>query len=155
VNEFKNDSDIKEGKEALYNLHVTQTAVAKSFTNFLTPFGLTPQQFNLLRIIRGAKQETVCLKDIRERLVDRSSDVPRLVKRLEVKGLIKREYDSLDKRQSNLSLDKEGSQLLKKIDEADPDFPYNLLGEVSHEDLKQWNSLTEKIKRAVEERIGH
>lgn len=149
TSEYENNG-IEQGHKALYNLHITSSAISKAFSDFLEPFDLTPQQFNLLRILRGAGEEALCLKDVKERLVDRNSDVPRLVKRMELKGLIKRECDSCDKRQSNLTLDNKGSDLLSKIDAKDKAFPYNLMGGLSTSDLEKWNELTLKILNSID-----
>lgn len=141
---------MKEGHKALYNLHITSSAVSKAIGDFLESFDLTAQQFNLLRILRGSGKEALCLKDVKERLVDRNSDVPRLVKRMELKGLIKRECDSCDKRQSNLTLDEKGIALLAKIDAKDNTFPYSLMSGISDSDFEKWNELTIKILNSIE-----
>jgi DNA-binding MarR family transcriptional regulator len=143
--------ELIEGHRALYNLYITSSTLNKAFVDFLEPFDLTPQQFNLLRILRGADEDSLCLKDVKERLVDRNSDVPRLVKRMELKGLIKRKSDACDKRQSNLRLDVRGSELLAYIDKKDTEFPYSLVSGVSVEDLELWNQLTEKLLASIEE----
>jgi DNA-binding MarR family transcriptional regulator len=82
----------------------------------LKPFGISPQQFNVLRILRGANQEPIRLTDITERMVDRNSNATRLVEKLRQKGLLKREICKANRRQVDILITQKGQDLLSEID---------------------------------------
>lgn len=89
--------------------------------NVLEPFGITQQQFNALRILRGQmKIERVgsfSTNDLRDELLDKSADVSRLVDRLVEKGLVTKIPCTMDSRRVNLSLSQQGEELLSHIDD--------------------------------------
>jgi DNA-binding MarR family transcriptional regulator len=94
----------------LYNLHAA----------FLKKFDITPEQFNVLRILRGSHPKPMMLADITCRMIDKNSNATRLVEKLRVKGLVKREICKNNRRQVDISLTYKGLKLLANIDhEAD------------------------------------
>jgi DNA-binding MarR family transcriptional regulator len=85
--------------------------------NFLDPFEITQQQFNILRILRGQFPEAISTLDIRERMIISGSDTSRLVDRLQAKGLVEKENCKHDKRKVDVKISNKGLQLLSSIDE--------------------------------------
>ncbi|MBU6323869.1 MAG: MarR family transcriptional regulator [Bacteroidetes bacterium] len=84
---------------------------------FLRSHGLSHEQFNVMRIIRGQKNKAVCVKDITARMLERSSNTTRIIDKLEAKGLVARRPSPNDKRELHIVLTESGSALLKKMDQ--------------------------------------
>ncbi len=85
-------------------------------------YELTPQQYNVLRIVRGQKTKSANLKLITQRLLDRWSDVSRLIDNLVGKGYLEKEKNIFDKRNIVISLTEKGLKVLKDLDMIDKTF---------------------------------
>jgi len=105
---------------------------------------ITGQQFNILRILRGAGKPISTLQ-IRQRMLDKMSDTSRIVDRLVLKGLVKKNTCTNDKRLVDVSITDKGRKLLEKLDlfEAEMDA---VLGTLSTEEVNMLNSLLDKIR---------
>lgn len=115
----------------------------------LEAFDLTQQQFNALRIVRGAEPARLTTKDIKERLLDRSSDVSRLTSRLIAKGLLTKAPCPEDKREIEIGLSAMGRELLAKIDQQMDSLDALIQG-VSSEEAIQLAGLLEKVLKKIE-----
>ena len=105
---------------------------------------ITGQQFNILRILRGAGKPISTLQ-IRQRMLDKMSDTSRIVDRLVLKGLVKKNTCTNDKRLVDVSITDKGRKLLEKLDlfEAEMDA---VLGTLSTEEVNMLNTLLDKIR---------
>lgn len=114
-------------------------------TNFFGKFDLTPQQYNILRILRGQYPDPVNINLLKERMLDKMSDASRLVERLKIKGLVDKNISKNDKRHAQVIINNNGLNLLKKIDELDDNFDkaFSLL---NTEETKTLNSLLDKLR---------
>jgi len=106
-----------KGQEAILGLLKTADLVRRLIANVLEPYGVTPQQYNVLRILRGAGSEGIPTLAIRERMVEQTPGITRLLDRLEAKGWAERKRCSDDRRQVLCFLTPQGAQLLKELDE--------------------------------------
>lgn len=79
----------------------------------LKNFGLTHEQYNVLRILKGKSPDEMCVKDIAGRMIEKSSNVPRIIDRLVLKKLVKRTNDANDKRHTVMSLTVAGLNILE------------------------------------------
>jgi DNA-binding MarR family transcriptional regulator len=79
-------------------------------------FGITPEQFNVLRILRGSHPKALRLADITCRMIDKSSNATRLVEKLRKKDLLKREICPNNRRQVDISITAKGIEVLRQID---------------------------------------
>lgn len=79
----------------------------------LKNFGLTHEQYNVLRILKGKSPDEMCVKDIAGRMIEKSSNVPRIIDRLVLKKLVKRTNDANDKRHTVMSLTGAGLNILE------------------------------------------
>ena len=104
---FKN-SVHKASLNILYTAWWLKTITCKE----LKEFGLTHEQFNVLRILRGKYPEQMCVKDIASRMIEKNSNVPRIIDRLETKKLVKRTQGEADGRQTVISLTQAGNAIL-------------------------------------------
>lgn len=86
------------------------------------PFNISIQQYNVLRILRGSNPTPLMLSDISSRMIDKNSNATRLVEKLRVKGLVKREICNNNRRQVDISITQKGLNLLTEIEVNAEDF---------------------------------
>ena len=99
---------------ALTVLHTASTMLNHHRT-LLKPHGITPEQFNILRILRGQQGRPLALRDISGRMIDRNSNTSRLVDKLMAKGLVRRETCPSDRRRVDIALTAEGAELTTQL----------------------------------------
>ena len=109
--------------------------------------GITAQQYNILRILRGADKPISTLQ-IRERMLDKMSDTSRIVDRLVIKTLAKKSICEDDKRLVDVSISSRGIKLLEKIDLHEKDMDA-ILGNLSEAEAKTLNKLLDKIRNSA------
>lgn len=104
-------------EKALVNLLFTHNWVNDQLKTTLSPFDITPKQYNILRILNGAT-EPLTTSEIRVRMIDKMSDITRLIERMLKKNLVFRKMNSEDKRLVDISITAEGKALLAEIKES-------------------------------------
>jgi DNA-binding MarR family transcriptional regulator len=102
-------------QKALINLIFTSNWVMSRQQDFFKPFGITSQQFNILRILKGCYPKGISGTEIKSRMLDKNSDVSRLLDRLAGKGLVERKVCPVDKRASDIFITTDGLALLEKL----------------------------------------
>jgi DNA-binding MarR family transcriptional regulator len=107
------------GLEEEVYLSIIRTAEALSWgvAETLKGSDLTPAQYNVLRILRGAAPDGATCGQISERMVTKDSDITRLLERLDTRGLISRARDGQDRRYITVKITPEGLELLSSLDE--------------------------------------
>jgi len=138
---FRNDH-----QKAMINLVYTYNWVTEQFRNILERGDLTSQQFNILRILRGAGEPLSTLQ-IRQRMLDKMSDTSRIVDRLIVKGLVKKNVCKSDKRLVDVSITDKGRKVLEKIDKYENEMDA-IAGNLSGADAKTLNKLLDKLRNS-------
>ena len=103
-------------QEAMLNLERTTAVLSHAIAEALKPHGITPTQYNVLRILRGAGADGLCRNEIGCRLVTAMPDVTRLLDRMEEQGLILRERGTDDRRMVRTRLTRKGLDLVGKAD---------------------------------------
>jgi DNA-binding MarR family transcriptional regulator len=104
-------------QEATLGLLRTADAVKRSLAQVIAPHGITPQQYNVLRILRGAGPDGIPTLTIGERMIEQTPGVTRLVDRLERKGLVARTPCPKDRRRVFCRITAKGLELLKELDD--------------------------------------
>lgn len=132
-------------QRATVNLLYTYNYVMEKIREILGPYDITIQQYNVLRIIKGAKGDAISTSDIRDRMVDKNSDTSRMVERLCKKGLIKKETCCNDKRRVDLCLSFVGETLIEEVSSLDYKFD-GILKNLSAEEAFQLGELLDKIR---------
>jgi len=133
-----------EYQKAGINLIYTFNWVTEQTKNLFEKNGLTAQQFNILRILRGAGEPLSTLQ-IRQRMLDKMSDTSRIVDRLIIKGLVKKNISKDDKRLVDVSITDKGKKLLAKLD-GHQDEMDAVLSNLSDSEAKTLNKLLDKIR---------
>ena len=103
-------------QEAQLNLERTAAVLFHRFANTFKAFDITPTQYNVLRILRGAGTSGLCRNDVRDRLISQVPDVTRLLDRMVVAGLVARERDATDRRLVTTRITRQGLALLSRLD---------------------------------------
>lgn len=103
-------------QEAYLSLGRTWSLLEHVVAEALKPYGITPTQYNVLRILRGAGKQGLCRSEVMERMIARVPDATRLLDRMEAAGLIVRERSREDRRFVTTRVAKEGVQLLDDLD---------------------------------------
>lgn len=133
-----------EYQKSIINLIYTFNWMNEKINRWFEPFDITQQQFNILRILRGAGQPLSTLQ-IRQRMLDKMSDTSRIVDRLVKKGMVKKSVCREDRRLVDVLLTDKGKKLLQTMDgmneEMDSIFKY-----LSEEEAHQLNTLLDKIR---------
>jgi len=104
-------------QKAVVNLLFTSGWFNSLHQNELKPFKISPQQYNILRILRGSYPNPVTVKSLMERMLDRMSNASRLVEKLVQRGLVKRTVCPHDRRAVDVVITGEGLRFLEKIEE--------------------------------------
>ena len=87
-----------------------------AFAEALRPHGITPTQYNVLRILRGAGAAGLCRNEVRDRMVSPGPDTTRLLERMEDQGLISRDRDNPDRRFVTARITDAGQELLADLE---------------------------------------
>lgn len=133
----------------IVNLHFTYLRLTESFQALLKEHDLTSTQYNVLRILRGQKQVPASIGLIKERMIERNSDVSRVIDRLLKKDIIERKENKHDRRQRDIIINKKGLDLLGIIDESEINFK-NSFDNISESEVQLLNDLLDKIRATPE-----
>lgn len=114
--EIKQSKFKSEQQKAILNILFTANWIQNLQKEFFEPYGITGQQFNILRILRGQHPNRICAYELKSRMLDKNSDVSRLLDRLIGKKLIDKSPHKQDKRASEIRITSRGLALLNEID---------------------------------------
>lgn len=142
---IQSDKFRDEVHKASLNILYTAWWLKTLLSRELKMFGLTHEQYNVLRILRGKYPDPLCVRDIASRMIEKSSNVPRIVDRLVVKKLVKRSASEIDRRETVITLTQTGKELLAastaRVDAAIADKVT-----MGPEDARLLNRLLEKLR---------
>jgi DNA-binding MarR family transcriptional regulator len=136
--------------EAMVSLHRTADQLQGRFSDMLKPYGLSPTQFNALRILRGAGEAGRACSEIAERMVNRDPDITRLLDRLERRGLAARSREGRDRRVIITRITPAGLELLRGLDRPIEEFNRKQLGHLSDPQLRALVKLLEVVRELAE-----
>ena len=138
--EFKN-----EFQKTGINIIFTFNWLDARTRSFLKNYDLTPQQYNILRILRGQYPNPSTINLLKERMLDKMSDASRLVERLRVKELLERTPSSEDRRSVNFLFSQKGLDLLAEIDKYFHEYE-KVFNSLTVEDATILNQLLDKLR---------
>ena len=136
-------SKFKNSKvKAFINIKYTSNWLSSKENDFFKPYGISPQQFNILRILRGAS-EPIKVQVIKDRMIERAPNATRLMDKLCDKKLIERVRCEHDRRVVYINISKQGLELLTTIDTS---LNFDFLENLSEEEAEQLSNLLDKIR---------
>ncbi|MFM8348925.1 MAG: MarR family winged helix-turn-helix transcriptional regulator [Bacteroidota bacterium] len=130
----------------MVHLIYTVSHLLNSISEVTQRYGITRQQYNVLRILRGQHPGTASINLIKERMMDKMSDCSRLVDRLEAKQLISRSVCPTDKRAVDIRITTAGLDLLTEMEPSIAAVEKSF-GNLSTEDITEFNRLLDQINR--------
>jgi DNA-binding MarR family transcriptional regulator len=123
-------------QEAYLSIGRTEAELSDGFERALRPYGISPAQYNVLRILRGAGPDGLCRNEIRDRLLSRMPDVTRLLDRMEDGGLVTRVRSDADRRLVSTRLTDRGRALVDQLDQPVAEEHERQLGHLSEDQLR-------------------
>lgn len=140
--------------KAVLNVLYTANWLEDLIRRQLKPFGVSHEQYNVLRILRGNHPDSYALQEIRDRMLNRWSNASRLVEKLRKKGYVTRRQSKENRRKVEIEITKQGLQLLEEIeDEVPMDSLYRkgLSSEEARRLSDKLDQMREKMDQALEE----
>lgn len=148
---MKIEEEIKQTKfksahqKAVLNLLFTANWIQNKQKELFEPFGITGQQYNMLRILRGQHPKPIPAVEIKSRMLDKNSDVSRLLDRLIGKKLVKKNQCPNDKRATDISITETGLDLLNTLDASINNLDSKYMA-LSNEEAKQLSELLDRSR---------
>lgn len=133
-------------EEAYLNIQRTANALSQRIAELLRGHDLTPAQYNVLRILRGAGERPLNASDIAGRMITRDPDVTRLVDRLEKRGLVERWRCTEDRRVVWTRISPAGRELIDPLDDGIDELHRSMLGHMAPEKLQTLVELLEEAR---------
>lgn len=131
--------------KAIVNILFTNSYIVSKQNSFLKPFGLSPEQYNVLRILRGQNGNPITVSSIQDRMLNKMSNASRLVEKLKQKGLVLREECPADRRQVDIMITQKGLDLLDQLEEGIVGQNRNLI-KLETGEVDQLNLLLDKLR---------
>ena len=143
-NEINQHKFRNEHQKSAINIVYTHNWLTERMYKIFDQWEITAQQFNILRILRGAGAPLSTLQ-IRQRMLDRMSDTSRIVDRLVIKGLVKKSVCKNDRRLVDVIITDKGRKLLEKLDEYN-DLLDGVMKNLTEEEARMLNELLDKLR---------
>ena len=145
--DIKQEKFANEFEKVVVNVLYTGSWLYTLNAGRLKKHGITSEQYNVLRILRGNNPKPMMLSDIACRMIDRSSNATRLVEKLRVKGLVKREICKSNRRQVDIMITEKGLALLAEVDKQADSWLENLKS-LTKTEARELNRLLDKLRRS-------
>jgi DNA-binding MarR family transcriptional regulator len=136
--------------EAGVALQRTADRVQWRLSEMLKTFGLSPTQYNALRILRGAGAEGRSCSEIAERMINHDPDITRLVDRLERRGLVSRSREGRDRRVITTRITPAGMELLATLDRPVEEFGRKMLGPLGEQQIRTLIQILQAVREQAE-----
>lgn len=143
---LKSTSPLPVARKTVLNLMYTQNIVADQFSDLLKPFEISPEQFNVLRILRGQKGSPANMSLLQERMLAKTSNTTRLVDKLLLKQLVTRKVCPANRRKIEVLITQKGLDLLLEIDPQIDAHEQLFANNLTAEELETLNNLLDKFR---------
>lgn len=144
--EIKSTIEIDINKKVMLNLNFARNTITDKFNEVLKPYGLSGEQFNVLRILRGQKNAVVNMNLIQDRMLTKNSNTTRLIDKLLNKELVTRAVCTDNRRKMNIKITQKGLDVLNELDVKVLVHENKFTDNLNLEELNQLNALLEKIR---------
>ena len=132
--------------KAVINLMLTGNYIVEHLNSFLKIHGLTVQQYNILRILRGQDGLPINLNGLQNHMIHKMSNTTRLVEKLRIKELLERKVCESNRRKIEIVITDKGLGLLAGLDQLLIDFEKSLVHKLSKEEIGTLLELLNKVK---------
>lgn len=144
--EIQQSKFASEFQKAHVNILFTAAWLNQETGRVLKPYGISVQQFNILRILRGMNPKPATIKMLTERMIDKMSNASRLVDKLEQKGLVTRTECGKDRRRVDVSITQKGLELIDNASDSMEKQMHVKAGTLTTEMAVQLNNLLDQIR---------
>ena len=134
-----------EYHKGMINLTYTTNHLSYKFLQFLKKHDVTEQQYNILRVLRGFNDGPSSIGFLKERMLDKNSDVSRIVDKLYERKLVERSENKEDRRQKDVRITEDGLKLLLRMDCIEKDVD-KFLNKLTEDEVITLNKLLDKIR---------
>jgi DNA-binding MarR family transcriptional regulator len=131
--------------KAIVNLLYTHSYIVSKQSSLFKPFGLSPEQYNVLRILRGQNENPITVSSIQERMLNKMSNASRLVEKLKQKKFVVRNECPTDRRQVDILITEKGMEVLNQLEEEIYGLNRKLV-QLPEDEVDQLNSLLDKLR---------
>ena len=135
-----------EYEKAFLNVLYTSNWLTSHNARLLKPYGLTGQQYNILRILRGQHPKPATIRLLTERMLDKMSNASRLVEKLRKKEFVERDPCQEDRRQVNVKISDKGLALLEQLDGVLSAMDHLLVNSITEEEALELNRILDKMR---------
>ncbi|MEI6947432.1 MarR family transcriptional regulator [Paraflavisolibacter sp. H34] len=139
------DTFVSIHQKAMINVLFSYGWIMERIKNFLAHEDITPQQFNILRILSRSLPEPLSTMRIRERMIDKMSDTSRIVDRLVAKELVRKEVSAKDRRLVDVTITPKGVALLKVLEKV-LDQMDEMMSNLTDEEARLLSNLLDKLR---------
>ena len=136
--------------EAVLNLHFTSNWLLRIVQGELNAFGISHEQYNILRILRGNREGTYCLGDVQQRMLNRTANTTRLVEKLRKRGPVSRRPNPTNRRMVGVRITRAGLDLLEEMDGPIQEMDARMQAALSGEDASRLTEILEGLRDRFE-----
>lgn len=133
--------------KGLVNIMFTSSWIVDHMKHILEPYDLTPQQYNILRILQSSPRPMSTVQ-VKARMIDRMSDTSRIVERLIVKGLSHKQASRKDKRLVDITITPKGIELLEKLENESSRID-SIISNLQPAEIDSLNNLLDKMRMDI------
>ena len=143
---IKSNVALDSAKKVVLNVMYTQNIIAEKFNDIIKPYDLSGEQYNVLRILRGQKQNPVNMCTIQERMIAKNSNTTRLIDKLLLKKLVTRQVCKFNRRKIEVEITAAGLALLTTLDPKIIEHEHYFASNLEQAEIEQLNTLLEKYR---------
>lgn len=143
---IKQKAFLSEFHKANINLFYTMAWMQLKINKELKPFNLSPQQFNILRILRGQHPKPASIRELTDRMLDKASNASRLVDKLLLKGMVSKTTCENDNRRMEVAITEKGLSILDDASNKVETVIDNVFGVLTIDEAAQLNDMLDKIR---------
>lgn len=143
--EIKQTKPLDNFQKAILNIRYTESWLSGIFHQALKPYGISQQQYNVLRILRGQCPNPSPLQLITDRMVDKMSNATRLVEKLRKNGLVTRQVCEANRRKVDIMITEKGLALLDKLDKVIIE-TMEQIKNLNHQEIEELNKILDKLR---------
>ena len=152
---IKTNSPIPLSRKVIINLIHTESRISDKISAVLKPHGITIQQFNVLRILRGQKGNPANLSTIQERMVSKMSNTTRLVDKLIDKAYVSKEICHNNRRKVEISITGKGLKFLEIVSREVNELENKITSHFTDEELKVFNKMLTKLREDINNNLKY
>lgn len=144
--EIKQKKFKDEYQKLMLNIIFTGNWLNSMSIKAFKPYGVSPQQYNVLRILRGQHPNVITVNQISERMLDKNSNASRLIDKLVLKKLVERNICEKDRRQMDIGITDAGLKLLDRMEKEVHTIDFDFNKKVSKKDAALINNILDELR---------